>query len=189
MSAEPTKEHWEPDYARLNCSRQGCGGVLQFLGRHHCRKCGKLFCGQCINGKYLRRLNARAEYAPHRGVFCKVCFECFSEDNGWFSARDSPAWVEATNGHSRDLFESFANFRTEFQNEAQKKESLRRETPFTTQWRVEKTKLLAMELREVLLPAGLLLCPLSNTKLIRCHDTMTGPAARHDDRQDREEVS
>ena len=93
---EPRSDHWESDYARSSCAAPDCNEPLAMFFRHHCRRCGKLFCPKCVGGGLQRRLNQNAELNP-RGVLLPVCYECYVEENGWFSERGSAAWNEATN--------------------------------------------------------------------------------------------
>ena len=92
---EPRHDHWESDYARTSCAAPDCNEALSIFFRHHCRRCGKLFCPKCVGGGLQRRLNQNAELDP-RGVLSPVCYECYLEDNGWFSERGSAAWNQAT---------------------------------------------------------------------------------------------
>jgi len=74
--------------------------------RHHCRRCGKIFCDQCSGGGYIRRLNAKAEYNA-KGVMSVVCRSCFFEGNGWFAEHGSAEWGEASRGHTADRMSDF----------------------------------------------------------------------------------
>ena len=54
---------WENDCDVLNCTN--CSDKFNFLLRkHHCRKCGKIFCGTCLTEFYMFN-------SPH-----KVCRNC-----------------------------------------------------------------------------------------------------------------
>ena len=81
---EPRHDHWESDYARSSCAAPDCNEPLSMFFRHHCRRCGKLFCPKCVGGGLQRRLNQNAEL-NRRGVLCPVCYECYVDENGWFS--------------------------------------------------------------------------------------------------------
>jgi hypothetical protein len=98
---EPRNDHWESDYARTSCAAPDCNEPLAIFFRHHCRRCGKLFCPKCVGGPLQRRLNQNAELNT-RGVLSPVCYECYVEENGWFSERGSAAWKEATDSVAVD---------------------------------------------------------------------------------------
>jgi len=133
---EPRNEHWESDYARSSCAAPDCNEPLAMFFRHHCRRCGKLFCPKCVGGGLQRRLNQNAElnsrgvlsqgrvltpplfgrsiWSPTHSQSCfapavplnlllsPVCYECYVEENGWFSERGSAAWSEATSSAVND---------------------------------------------------------------------------------------
>jgi hypothetical protein len=43
-----SREHWAPDNTHMDCSAFSCGKPFNFVRRrHHCRKCGRIFCGNC----------------------------------------------------------------------------------------------------------------------------------------------
>jgi hypothetical protein len=69
-----TKNEWVPDRSEKgqfckNCRTNfGLHRLLGGLPRHHCRKCGEIFCGECSS-----------RYSPHpaTGIFVRVCDSCF----------------------------------------------------------------------------------------------------------------
>ncbi|XP_004348891.1 hypothetical protein CAOG_02141 [Capsaspora owczarzaki ATCC 30864] len=71
-----TRAHWEDDSASSVCREDNCNKEFGFRERrHHCRKCGRLFCGEhCM---YQIRLNALAQHDLENGVMSKVCRGCF----------------------------------------------------------------------------------------------------------------
>ncbi|ORZ15688.1 hypothetical protein BCR42DRAFT_415730 [Absidia repens] len=70
----PTKEHWKLDKDAAGCTHPGCSNLFSvFKRRHHCRKCGNIFCYRhCSN--YLR-LNQDSEFHP-RGFLSRGCDQC-----------------------------------------------------------------------------------------------------------------
>eukprot|EP00123_Amoebidium_parasiticum_P007067 comp17851_c0_seq1/m.18022 comp17851_c0_seq1/g.18022 ORF comp17851_c0_seq1/g.18022 comp17851_c0_seq1/m.18022 type:complete len:227 (-) comp17851_c0_seq1:275-955(-) len=72
---EPTREHWVPDPATDTCMLAGCSTHFGLVQRkHHCRRCGKIFCARCIS--YRLRLDVKAQPHAH-GKVCKVCRQCY----------------------------------------------------------------------------------------------------------------
>eukprot|EP00960_Hanusia_phi_P045827 757447-Hanusia_phi.AAC.2 len=142
--AEPKRTHWEPDYARTTCAAAECEEMLQMFRRHHCRRCGRLFCAKCVGGGLIRRLDVNAEYSP-RGVFCSVCHECFNEKNGWFSPVGSEAWKEAAEGFVKDRTQQFLADRSECAREKLYRERLAKEIPFSLAWKKEVIYLMVAE--------------------------------------------
>ncbi|CAD5120926.1 DgyrCDS9481 [Dimorphilus gyrociliatus] len=64
---------WVPDNKTTECF--GCQvNFTTFNRRHHCRKCGKIFCGTC--SKYKELIVSQDRKKPLR-----VCFNCFSKRN------------------------------------------------------------------------------------------------------------
>lgn len=50
---KPTRSHWKPDGSSFKC--HGCGKILHCMTpnrrKHHCRKCGEIYCGSCLRNK------------------------------------------------------------------------------------------------------------------------------------------
>ncbi|XP_033127058.1 vacuolar segregation protein PEP7-like [Anneissia japonica] len=73
-----SKHHWISVDVRLNCVNQKCRKNFTITQRkHHCRKCGEVFCKACV--RYQRRLSARADYDPN-GRLHQVCEDCFNSE-------------------------------------------------------------------------------------------------------------
>jgi hypothetical protein len=148
---EPKRDHWESDHVRTVCAAAGCETTLQILRRSHCRKCGRLFCPKCVGGGLQRRLNVDAEFAE-RGVFCAVCYECYVEQNGWFSQRGCTAWNVASAGITQDHTDALIRERRSCQAEARRRERLDRSAPLSPTWKIGIARKLAKELLEVMPP-------------------------------------
>ncbi|ANB15823.1 Pib2p [Sugiyamaella lignohabitans] len=71
----PPRYHWKPDYERDNC--KDCTTKFTFFDRrHHCRRCGDIFCGQHI--KYTIILDQNLNFAT-TGYPCKSCWSCAND--------------------------------------------------------------------------------------------------------------
>ncbi|KAI9312799.1 hypothetical protein BX666DRAFT_1981988 [Dichotomocladium elegans] len=81
VTGPPTRDHWKPDADATHCAYFGCRASFGlFERRHHCRKCGDIFCStHCSN--YLR-LNQASQFHP-KGVLCRGCDSCANEYLRW----------------------------------------------------------------------------------------------------------
>lgn len=78
---EVTRSHYVPKAEREKCQNESCDTSFLYPSlrrQHHCRRCGEIFCRECLQNK--RRLNVMAQPDP-LGVLCKVCPKCY-EDRG-----------------------------------------------------------------------------------------------------------
>lgn len=57
-----------------------------FVRRHHCRRCGNIFCDS--HSPEQAPLDESANYNP-RGTMARVCNHCFGEFQGWATTRGS----------------------------------------------------------------------------------------------------
>lgn len=70
--ARLSREHWKPNSSTIECT--DCGRAFSLMNRrHHCRKCGDLFCAPCLLSK--AKLSFRCLFDVD-GVMTKVCFQC-----------------------------------------------------------------------------------------------------------------
>jgi len=77
---ELTEPHWTPDAEVLNCTN--CPQKFTFLQRrHHCRRCGKIFCSSCCNTKV--QLHRMAFVDPVR--LCQPCSEVTKVEEDFFT--------------------------------------------------------------------------------------------------------
>lgn len=78
ISQEITKSHWVPNDIRPNCSNKACRFKFTLFKRqHHCRKCGEVFCNDCVS--YYAPLSLLANFDP-QGRRYKVCKSCYDEN-------------------------------------------------------------------------------------------------------------
>ena len=75
VSGPPSREHWKPDEKAHECSL--CGEKFtMLLRRHHCRKCGDIFCHDCCKKEVL--LDQNCNFHPG-GFLVRVCNTCSDE--------------------------------------------------------------------------------------------------------------
>ncbi|XP_071798195.1 uncharacterized protein [Asterias amurensis] len=81
-----TRLHWINPSKRSRCQNSSCKAkFILKLRKHHCRKCGEVFCARCLS--FQRKLSPTAEYDPNGKLFM-VCSKCFnSETQGPGQAR------------------------------------------------------------------------------------------------------
>ncbi|KAG7194644.1 uncharacterized protein KQ657_004320 [Scheffersomyces spartinae] len=77
----PTRKHWLKDEHALKCGIPSCPKIFNFFERrHHCRKCGGIFCNE--HTSHYLYINNQAQFTiGGRGTLSKVCDNCISEYN------------------------------------------------------------------------------------------------------------
>lgn len=87
VTAPPTREHWKNDHEADVCDDQSCTRYFSyFTRRHHCRRCGNIFCDSHSNR--MIPLDQDANYHP-RGMNSRACQHCWNDYNAWQMARFS----------------------------------------------------------------------------------------------------
>ncbi|KAJ3254904.1 carboxypeptidase Y-deficient [Chytriomyces hyalinus] len=113
-----TRKHWqkENEMNSMSCNSAQCDKVLISSGVKmgkmvvgaagvgnvsvHCRKCGKIFCEEHVS--WQMRLNVKdAKHDTVGGLWCRVCYACFSGRDGYTDS----------NGVTRNRTASFLMFR------------------------------------------------------------------------------
>ncbi|KAJ3400932.1 carboxypeptidase Y-deficient [Chytriomyces hyalinus] len=113
-----TRKHWqkENEMNSMSCNSAQCDKVLISSGVKmgkmvvgaagvgnvsvHCRKCGKIFCEEHVS--WQMRLNVKdAKHDTVGGLWCRVCYTCFSGRDGYTDS----------NGVTRNRTASFLMFR------------------------------------------------------------------------------
>ena len=81
LRAPPTRRHWVKDESVLKCSIVTCPKVFNFFERrHHCRKCGRIYCKE--HTSHYLYINHLAQFTTGgRGTLCKVCDLCIEDYN------------------------------------------------------------------------------------------------------------
>ncbi|KAJ3052280.1 hypothetical protein HK097_006600 [Rhizophlyctis rosea] len=92
VTGPPSREHWKPDDEAPACGlcKQKFGLILR---RHHCRRCGDVFCGAC-SSQYVR-LDQTADFHPG-GLTSRVCRPCFRNSYARVVSVKSPVKDEHT---------------------------------------------------------------------------------------------
>ncbi|CAK9435463.1 uncharacterized protein LODBEIA_P01900 [Lodderomyces beijingensis] len=81
LKAPPTRKHWLKDESVQKCGIESCGKEFNFFERrHHCRKCGGIFCNE--HTSHSLSINHMAQFTTGgRGTLSKVCDNCIEEYN------------------------------------------------------------------------------------------------------------
>ncbi|KAK0623576.1 hypothetical protein B0T14DRAFT_425300 [Immersiella caudata] len=83
----PTRKHWKPDHESPVCDHATCKRYFSyFTRRHHCRKCGNIFCD--YHSRFEIPLDQDASYNP-RGFNSRACAHCYSQFKEWRSRTNS----------------------------------------------------------------------------------------------------
>ncbi|OTB08620.1 hypothetical protein M426DRAFT_158538 [Hypoxylon sp. CI-4A] len=100
-TAQPTRQHWKPDPESSICDEPSCMRHFNYwTRRHHCRKCGNIFCDW--HSAFDVPLDQDANYNP-RGTPSRACSHCFSEFKQWRSRTNSQASSDDSSGHSQTV--------------------------------------------------------------------------------------
>ncbi|PFH58268.1 hypothetical protein XA68_13937 [Ophiocordyceps unilateralis] len=83
----PTRIHWKPDPQSSVCDDPTCKrGFSYFVRRHHCRKCGDIFCDW--HSSFFLPLDQDANFNP-RAALSRACNHCFQEVKASQGRRDA----------------------------------------------------------------------------------------------------
>ncbi|CAN3363456.1 hypothetical protein DICA2_E11606 [Diutina catenulata] len=95
MRAPPTRKHWLRDETVDKCMISSCPRVFNFFERrHHCRKCGGIFCKE--HTSHLLYINHLAQFTTGgRGTLSKVCDRCIDEYSEFIQAEFGPSSAPA----------------------------------------------------------------------------------------------
>ncbi|KAI2637297.1 FYVE zinc finger protein [Xylaria nigripes] len=86
-TAPPTRHHWKPDPEATICDEPACLRNFNYwTRRHHCRRCGNIFCD--LHSNFGVPLDQDANYNP-RGNMSRACAHCYSEFQSWLSRTNS----------------------------------------------------------------------------------------------------
>jgi hypothetical protein len=89
VTSHPTRKHWKHDSQSTICDDPTCKrNFSYFTRRHHCRKCGNIFCDW--HSAYVVPLDQDAKFNP-RAIPSRSCSHCFEEYKIWHSRNNSQA--------------------------------------------------------------------------------------------------
>lgn len=89
VTGQPTRNHWKPDSTASCCTSPTCSTVFTFLARrHHCRRCGNIFCSP--HSAHTVPLDQEARFHPE-GTPERSCDLCWADFQTWRRARNSRA--------------------------------------------------------------------------------------------------
>ncbi|KAG0071989.1 hypothetical protein BGZ89_008718 [Linnemannia elongata] len=78
----PGRAHWKPDSSTQVCTRPGCLREFGFFDRrHHCRRCGDIFCSAHCSKAV--PLDQALDFNPAMGVTSRACTGCFEAYEQW----------------------------------------------------------------------------------------------------------
>ncbi|PVH99664.1 hypothetical protein DM02DRAFT_419525 [Periconia macrospinosa] len=93
-----TRNHWQPDTSATECSASSCQQPFNWRNRrHHCRKCGGIFCWQ--HSQKVVRLNEHALFHPE-GDWQRSCDRCHTQYREWEQLRSSRTNSESSGSGS-----------------------------------------------------------------------------------------
>ncbi|KUI65010.1 hypothetical protein VM1G_00167 [Cytospora mali] len=89
VNGQPTRRHWKADYEAEVCDEPTCKRFFNyFVRRHHCRRCGNIFCDS--HSSFEVPLDESANYNP-RGQPSRSCEHCYGDFKVWRSRNSSQA--------------------------------------------------------------------------------------------------
>ncbi|ORZ28431.1 hypothetical protein BCR41DRAFT_73848 [Lobosporangium transversale] len=78
----PSRAHWKPDSSTNVCTWPGCRVEFGlFDRRHHCRKCGDIFCSTHCSKEV--PLDQALDFNPIEGRKSRACVGCFEQFERW----------------------------------------------------------------------------------------------------------
>ncbi|KAI9668651.1 MAG: hypothetical protein M1831_001090 [Alyxoria varia] len=85
VTGGPTRDHWKPDAASPTCNAPQCDTSFNLIHRrHHCRRCGNIFCAP--HTSYSVPLDQHARFHPD-GSHARACTSCKADYRAWERVR------------------------------------------------------------------------------------------------------
>ncbi|KAI9892730.1 MAG: hypothetical protein M1814_001150 [Vezdaea aestivalis] len=87
VTGPPSKDHWQPDTSTKSCTIPPCRKTFTLTERrHHCRRCGNIFCAE--HSTFNLPLDQDARFHPD-GLYSRACDHCWSDYKEWELRRNS----------------------------------------------------------------------------------------------------
>ncbi|KAI9280016.1 hypothetical protein BY458DRAFT_501067 [Sporodiniella umbellata] len=100
VTGPPERNHWKPDSEANRCMFLGCSiSFGLFDRRHHCRKCGDIFCSAHCSSHF--RLDQYANFHL-KGVLSRGCYTCAEKYKEWQEELRQPKKIEETKEKGRN---------------------------------------------------------------------------------------
>ncbi|KAK5990290.1 Glutamine sensor pib2 [Cladobotryum mycophilum] len=94
VTEPPTRKHWKPDTESTICDDPTCKRTFSyFIRRHHCRKCGNIFCDW--HSSYTIPLDHNTDFNP-RATPSRTCSHCFEQFKATHSREGSQSSNSST---------------------------------------------------------------------------------------------
>ncbi|KAG9322677.1 hypothetical protein KVV02_008254 [Mortierella alpina] len=102
--AGPGRAHWKPDHSTLVCTWPGCRLEFGFFDRrHHCRKCGDIFCSAHCSREV--PLDQALDFNPSEGILSRTCVGCYEAFEQWQGVLPSSSSRKVTFGQGSMISE------------------------------------------------------------------------------------
>ncbi|KAI8597158.1 hypothetical protein EDD21DRAFT_386143 [Dissophora ornata] len=106
VSPGPSRAHWKPDNSTQVCTWPGCLREFGFFDRrHHCRKCGDIFCSAHCSKAI--PLDQALDFNPAMGIMSRACTGCFEAFEQWQGF--APTTPFASQNNTRNPFGSVSD--------------------------------------------------------------------------------
>ncbi|RPA86427.1 FYVE-domain-containing protein [Ascobolus immersus RN42] len=77
VTGPPSRAHWKPDSEAVTCDNPACIKTFGFFERrHHCRRCGNVFCS--LHTPHFLRLDQNCKFNP-QGELSRACDSCYND--------------------------------------------------------------------------------------------------------------
>ncbi|KAI9491816.1 hypothetical protein BDB00DRAFT_874012 [Zychaea mexicana] len=126
VTGPPSRDHWKPDADASHCAYMACTiSFGLFERRHHCRKCGDIFCSTHCSNYF--RLDQSSQF-HRKGILSRGCDTCAAEYRRWQSGqqqqqqqqqqKDTPQLQENQEGSAgHDEFDTKFNYNNQHQHQ------------------------------------------------------------------------